>query len=72
LNLQNFHSSSQALLINRSLTPVDITVPGATGGYMNTVDIATFDNPARQERVDSDSIHLDSYAVTVVTYPASN
>ncbi len=60
------------MLINRSLMPVDISVPGATGGIMNTVDIATFDRPARQERVSSDTIHLDSYAVTVVTYPASN
>jgi len=59
----------KVLLVNRSMTPLTVTVPGAEGGIKSTVDFQTFDREARRERVDSDVVVLDAYAVTVVTFP---
>jgi hypothetical protein len=59
------------LLINKQLASASLTVAGATGGVMLTVDEASGEQPARREKITEDSISLAPFAVSVLIMPQS-
>ena len=62
----------RVLLINKRSTPQTVRLPGAQGGTLLTVDEASGEKPARLEKLSSDSIGLQPFAVSVVRMPASH
>ena len=59
------------LLVNKRSTAQQVTVTGASGGEMQTVDDASGETPARREKVSSDNISLAPFAVSLIHMPAS-
>ena len=61
----------KVLLVNKRSTQQQVTVAGAAGGEMWTVDDESGEKPARREKVAGDTIILAPFAVSVVHMPAS-
>ena len=59
------------LLVNKRMTAHSVTVVSAAGGERETVDEASGEQPARREKLSSDSIELAPFAVSVVRMPKS-
>ncbi len=59
------------LLINKRSTQQQVTVTGASGGGMQTVDDASGEQPARREKLSSDTITLAPFAVSIIRMPAA-
>jgi hypothetical protein len=57
------------LLVNRRDRPLALSVPGATGGQLDTVDQATGGGPPSSRRLDGETLTLGGLAVAVVTLP---
>ena len=57
------------LLVNTRDRTFSVSVPGAKGGQVDTVDQATASAPATSLRADSDTLTLGGFAVAVVTLP---
>jgi hypothetical protein len=62
----------RVLVINKRSVQQTVTVQGAAGGELLTVDEASGEHPARHEKITSDSITLQRFAVSVVRMPASS
>jgi len=58
--------NKKTLLINKQNKPTCLTITGATGSTIITIDEATGDGPARNEMVPSDQITLAPFAVAVL------
>ena len=56
------------LIANKRNRPVDIELPGAETAAARTVDAATGDGPARIVKPANDKLHLEPFAVTVVSW----
>jgi hypothetical protein len=57
------------LLVNKRSRSIDLTIPGAGGGVMQSVDESTR-SAAAVSLVPADTIHLPSLAVAVITMPS--
>ena len=62
----------KVLLINKRSTTQQVTVAGAAGGEMETVDDGSGEQPARREKLTADNITLAPFAVSVVRMPAAS
>ena len=62
----------KVLLVNKRMTARSVTVTGAAGGEMETVDEASGEKPARREKLSSDNVVLAPFAVSVVRLSNSN
>ena len=62
----------KVLLVNKRMTAQSVTVTGATGGEMETVDEASGEQPARRTKVSSDKLLLAPFAVSVVRLPSAS
>jgi hypothetical protein len=56
------------LLINKHDRALDVTVPDSEKATALTVDVETGDDPARSIQLDAGKIHLEPFAVTVVSW----
>lgn len=63
--------TQRVLLINKKSTPQSVTLPGANGGTMQVVDLASGDGPPRSSALTSDTIALQPFATAVVQLPAA-
>ncbi|HEX8986067.1 MAG TPA: glycosyl hydrolase family 39 [Bryobacteraceae bacterium] len=62
-------AGKKLLIINKSNQGVDVTLPsGVTSGSLETVDEATGDSKARSARHSGDILHLEPFAVAVLSY----
>lgn len=59
----------QVLLVNRAYASVSVTLNGAQGGTISTVDEATGCGPYRNGSVSSNTINMAPFAVSMVTLP---
>jgi len=62
-------SKRKLLLVNKRDRDFDVSVPGASGGQVETVDGTTGFQPASSAKMSSDSLTLHGFSVTVVTLP---
>jgi len=58
----------KTLLVNRKNSSACLTISGATGGTIFTVDEATADGPPRMDHITSEGVTLAPFAVAVVYY----
>jgi hypothetical protein len=56
------------LLVNKRMIDIDVTVRGANGGFIRSIDESTGTNPARIERLNSDRFTLHPFSVSVVEF----
>jgi hypothetical protein len=59
----------KVILINEHLNATSVTVPGATGGGLQTVDLLSAGGAIRREQLSSDTVLLGGFAVVVVSMP---
>jgi len=61
----------KVLLVNKRDAPVQVSLPGGSGGDMQYVDQQTGSKPAADARMSGDTLTLQPFAVAVVTLPSS-
>jgi hypothetical protein len=55
------------LLINKRETAMDILVPDAAGGTLESVDVKTGSMPAAKSKLSTNSIKLEGFSVSAIT-----
>jgi hypothetical protein len=57
------------LLVNKRNRDFEASVPGASGGLAESVDVTTGFRPASRTRMSSDRLTVHGFSVTVITLP---
>ena len=63
-------TEQKVLVINKRSTQQAVTVVGATGGLMYSIDEQSGEQPPRQDKLTSDSITMAPFAVSLIQLPA--